>query len=124
VVRGLGMQDFRNLKVWEKAHRLTLDVYKISADFPSEEKYGLTSQLRRASSSIATNIAEGCGRDSKSQMKNFAQIAMGSASEVEYLLLLCRDLGFLRLETYVLLDKSVVEVKRMLSSYIISIREQ
>jgi four helix bundle protein len=118
------MQDFRNLKVWEKAHRLTLDVYKISADFPSEEKYGLTSQLRRASSSIATNIAEGCGRDSKSQMKNFAQIAMGSASEVEYLLLLCRDLGFLRLETYVLLDKSVVEVKRMLSSYIISIREQ
>jgi four helix bundle protein len=118
------VQDFRNLKVWEKAHQLTLAVYKASASFPSEEKYGLTSQLRRASSSIATNLAEGCGRDSNAQLKNFAQIAMGSASEVEYLLLLCKDLTFLDTIRYGLLDKSLTEIKRMLSSLIISLRDK
>ena len=89
------MQDFKNLKVWEKAHRLTLDVYQVNADLPTEEMYGLTSQMRRASASIGANIAEGCGRRGDDEISTrFLQIACGSASELEYHLLLARDLEF------------------------------
>ncbi len=87
-------KDFRNLKVWEKSHRLTLQMYKITRSFPKEELYGLTSQIRRASVSVPTNIAEGCGRGSDADFKRFLQIAFGSASEVEYLLLLSTDLQY------------------------------
>ena len=80
------MRDFRDLKVWNKAHQLTLNVYQGSSQFPSEEKFGLTSQLRRAVSSIPTNIAEGCDHEGDAELKRFMQIAMGSASETEYLL--------------------------------------
>ena len=89
------MQSFRNLKVWEKAHALTLDIYRASESFPRSEIYGLTSQLRRSSASIGANIAEGCGRRGDLELGRFVQIAMGSASEVEYHLLLARDLAFL-----------------------------
>ena len=85
------MKDFRNLQVWEKAHKLTLSLYRATQSFPKEEVYGITSQLRRASSSIPTNIAEGCGRGSDAELGRFLQIAMGSASEVEYLALLVND---------------------------------
>ena len=78
------MQDFRQLRVWQLAHELTLDVYRITKSFPKDEQYGLTSQLRRCSSSIAANIAEGCGRGSDSEFARFLQIAMGSACEFEY----------------------------------------
>ena len=78
------MKDFRELQVWHKAHQLALKVYKASASFPKEETYGLLSQIRRAAVSIATNIAEGCGRGSTKELKQFMQIAMGSSSEVEY----------------------------------------
>ena len=75
------MRDFRNLQVWKKSHNLTLDVYKSTSQFPRTEIYGLTSQIRRACSSIPTNIAEGCGRKSPADFARFLQIALGSASE-------------------------------------------
>src|SRR2546426_6254710 len=89
------MQGFRRLNVWEKARELTLEVYRITAPFPKEELYALTSQLKRAASSIAANIAEGCGRGSDADFGRFLLISMGSASELEYHLLLARDLKFL-----------------------------
>jgi four helix bundle protein len=86
------MQNFKELKVWQKAHRLTLDVYKVTTRFPKDEMFGLTSQMRRSSASIPTNIAEGCGRDSRAELARFLSIAMGSASELEYQLILAKDL--------------------------------
>jgi len=89
------MKDFRKQKVWQKSHRLTLDLYKATMGFPKEELYSLTTQIRRAGSSIPANIAEGCGRDGDAELARFLQIAKGSASELEYHLLLSHDLGFL-----------------------------
>jgi four helix bundle protein len=89
------MQDFRNLKVWEKAHDLTLGVYGATANFPSHELFGMRSQIRRATMSIPANLAEGCGRGTDPEFRRFVQIAMGSACEVEYFLLLARDLTYL-----------------------------
>ena len=89
------MKDFRDLKVWEKAHALTLACYKKTSDFPKQEMFGLTSQIRRASSSVPANIAEGCGRRGNSELHRFLQMAMGSATELEYHLLLSHDLEFL-----------------------------
>ncbi len=94
------MQNFRNLKVWEKAHIPTLDIYQSSKSFPREEIYGLTSQVRRASSSIGANIAEGSCRRGDTDFARFLQIAMGSASELEYHLLLAHDLNMLREPDY------------------------
>jgi four helix bundle protein len=110
------MQGFRNLRVWEKSHRLTLDIYAFSKAFPREEMFGLTSQMRRASASIGMNIAEGCCRKGDVEMGRFLQIAMGSASELEYQLLLAHDLDYLRNSAYEQLAVQVVDVKRMLSS--------
>jgi len=112
------MRDFRELKVWEKAHALTLAIYKVTARFPREELFGLTSQIRRSSASIAANIAEGCGRGSEAELARFLQIAMGSASELEYHILLARDLGLLNAPEYEPLANDVTEVKRMLASFI------
>jgi four helix bundle protein len=89
------MKDFRQLKVWDKSHQLALAVYKATKEFPKEELYGLTSQIRRASMSIPTHIAEGCGRNIVADFARFLQIAMGSASETEYQLILACDLEFL-----------------------------
>src|SRR5271169_2880769 len=94
------MQDFRHLKVWEKAHDLTLAIYKSSKTFPRDEIYGLTSQMRRASVSIGANIAEGTCRRGDVEFARFLQMAAGSASEVEYQLLLARDLEMLKAADY------------------------
>lgn len=118
------MQDFRKLQVWEKAHQLTLGVYQGSNGFPQAEIYGLTSQMRRASASIGANIAEGCGRNGGADFARFLQIAMGSASELEYYLLLARDLGFLPLPGYAKLMMSVEEVKKMLAGLIQKLRTE
>lgn len=89
------MKDFKTLKVWEKSHALTLDIYKISNSFPKEEMFGLTSQIRRAATSIGLNIAEGCGRGTDADFRRFLQIAFGSACEVEYCILLSFDLEYI-----------------------------
>ena len=109
------MKDFRGLKVWEKAHALALTVYKASAAFPSRESFGMTAQIRRAAASIPANLAEGCGRQSDRELGRYVAIAMGSASELEYHLLLSRDLGYLSAGMYDGLAAQVIEVKRMLT---------
>ncbi len=90
------MRDYRSLKVWEKAHRLVLSLYEVTKEFLREEVFGLTSQIRRSAASIPANIAEGCGRDGIAELAQFCRIAMGSASELEYHILLSRDLGLLK----------------------------
>lgn len=107
------MQDFRNLEVWNKAHKLTLDVYRVTESFPRTEVFGLSIQLRRGAASIATNLAEGCGR-AQCEFGRFLQVAFGSACEVEYQLLLSRDLGLIAVEQYDVLVEKISEVKRML----------
>jgi four helix bundle protein len=116
------MQSFRNLKVWEKAHVLTLDVYKSSKGFPRDELFGLTSQMRRSAASIGANIAEGCCRKGDTELGRFLQIAMGSASELEYHLLLAHDLEVMKSLDYQRLSREVVEVKRMLAALIHKLR--
>lgn len=110
------MKDFRNLNVWAKAHELTLNIYKVTANFPRSELYGLTSQMRRCSASVAANIAEGCGRKGNSEFHRFLQIAAGSASELDYHLLLARDLCLLPQFEYERLSKDLVRCRRMLTS--------
>ncbi len=117
------MKAFRDLVVWEKSHRFTLAVYAATAGFPREEQYGLTSQIRRASVSIPANIAEGCGRNSDNELRRFLEIAMGSASELEYHLLLAHDLNLLEPNTCQLLHQQICEVKRMLSAFIQKLKE-
>jgi four helix bundle protein len=112
------MEDFKQLRVWTKAHELTLAVYQETRGFPKEETYGLTSQLRRAAASVGANIAEGCGRRSDGEMKRFLQIARGSANEVEYHLLLARDLHFLGASEFQDLEAKILEVQRMLASFV------
>src|SRR5579872_1446850 len=116
------MKSFRDLKVWEKSHALALEIYRTTRDFPKEERYELASQLRSCSCSIPANIAEGCGRGSDPEFARFLQIAMGSASELEYHLLFARDLGILKEDVYSRLDANTTEFKRMLASLIASIR--
>jgi four helix bundle protein len=111
------MQDLRNLKVWEKAHALTLDVYRPTRTFPSDERFGLTSQLRRSCASVPANLAEGCARGGDIDFARFVTIAAGSASEADYHLLLARDLGYLPAETYDVLFRQVTEVRRMLNAF-------
>ncbi len=112
------MRDFRELKVWRKAHELTLAVYQATRGFPKEELFGLTSQIRRSCESIPANIAEGCGRSGAPELSRFLQIALGSASELEYHLLLSHDLGLLNGGRYKQLSEGVIEVKRMLTIFI------
>jgi four helix bundle protein len=110
------VKDFRRLKVWEKVHLLTLDIYRVTAHFPREETYGLTSQMRRCSASMGANIAEGCGKQGNNELHRFLYIASGSASELDYHLLLARDLMYLAEIDYQRIDKKLVEARRMLTA--------
>ncbi|MBX7221143.1 MAG: four helix bundle protein [Blastocatellia bacterium] len=112
------MKDFHELKVWKKSHELTLAVYQVTTKFPKDETYGLISQVRRAAASVPANIAEGCGRGGDAELARFLRIAMGSASELEYHLLLAHDLRFLATGEFQCLTAQVVEVKRMLATFI------
>lgn len=116
------MQDFRKLKVWERSHELSLAVYRATRSFPREEIYGITSQMRRAAISIPSNIAEGCGRSGISDFARFLDVAMGSAKELEYQLLVSHDLGFLNRADHESLSSSLGDVQRMLSSLISRVR--
>ena len=115
------MKDFRDLKGWERAHNLTMEIYRVTRNFPPEERYGLTSQIRRSTASIAANIAEGCGRRGNGEFHRFLQIAAGSASELDYYLLLVRDLGILEKRTYELLIQRLAELRRMLTALILRV---
>src|SRR6476659_2551092 len=101
------MRIFRQLEVWKKAHEFTLEVYRVTASFPNHESFGLTSQIQRASASIGANIDEGCGRETDSDFKRFVEIARGSACEVEYHLLLARDLKLLSEQTHESLNTDI-----------------
>ena len=111
------MRNFMNLEIWKKSHQLTLKIYKITKYFPKEEIFGLTIQMRRSSSSIPTNIAEGCGRNSNPQLANFLQIASGSCSELQYQIILSKDLSYITEEVFNELHTDVIEVRRMIFGY-------
>lgn len=108
------MQRFTELKVWQRAHELVLAIYRASAAFPNDERFALTSQLRRAAISIPANIAEGSRRQGQQEYARFLNIAQGSAAETEYLLILSRDLGYLSLPDHEQLAAHLAEVARML----------
>jgi four helix bundle protein len=116
------LKDFRTLEVWEKSHRLVLAIYLATGSFPKEELFGLTTQIRRAAGSIPANIAEGCGRNTDADFARFLQIAMGSSSELEYHLLLARDLGFIASENHNQLEQKVQSVKQMLTALMRTLR--
>lgn len=111
------MRDFHKLIIWQRSHQLTLAVYRISKSFPKEEIFGLTSQMRRAVSSIPTNIAEGCGRASNKDFAYFLQIAIGSATEVEYQLFLAHDINYINDDDYQALTDETVVVRKMIIKY-------
>jgi len=116
------VQDFKKLAVWKRSHELTLTIYKLTTPFPRDEAYGLTSQLRRAAASVPANIAEGCGRDTGPDLARFLQIALGSASELEYHLLLARDLNFVSVADYEASLAEIVGIKRMLTMLVRRVR--
>lgn len=108
------MKDFRNLKVWQEAHKLTLAIYTVTADFPRHELYGISSQMRRSAVSIASNIAEGYGRGGDRELFRFITIALGSANELEYQLLLAKDLGYIPKNDHKEYESSLQRLKRRL----------
>ncbi|HTN08465.1 four helix bundle protein [Agriterribacter sp.] len=111
------MRDFLTLEIWKRSHLLTLKIYKITKNFPKEELFGLTSQMRRSAYSIPTNIAEGCGRNSNPQFANFLQIATGSCSEIQYQLMLSKELLYITEELFIKLHKEAVEIRKMIFKY-------
>jgi len=116
------LRDFKKLKVWQKAHNFVLEIYKVTQNFPQKERYGIINQLRRAAVGIANNIAEGCGRKTKYELYNFLNIAMGSASETEYLLLLSKDLGYLE-NDFKAINNNLIVIKKMLNVFMQKIEE-
>ena len=116
------MQNYKDLKVWEKSHHFTVAVYDCTRSFPKEELYGLTNQLRRASSSIPANIAEGCGKNSKAEFAHYLNIALGSANEAEYFLILSKDLHYLSTEIFSDFIDKINQIKAMLISLINKVR--
>lgn len=108
------MRDFRRYDVWKLSHEMVLEVYKITSSFPESEKYQLVTQMQRAAYSIPSNFSEGCGRDSDKDFNRFVQIALGSAHELEYFLILANDLSFIENNSWESLDKQVNEIKKKL----------
>lgn len=106
------MRDFKKYEVWQLSHQLCLEVYSLTRDFTKEEFYGLISHMKRTSVSIPTNISEGCGRLSEKEFANFLNIALGSAHEVENLLIIAKDLLYLNDEAFKKLDEKVNLIKK------------
>ncbi len=111
------MRDFQQLAFWQRSHQLTLRIYQITKEFPKEELYGLVSQIRRSSSSVPTNIAEGCGRNSLPELKRFLIISSGSASELHYQLMLSRDLNYISDLLFKELEDDLIQIKKMIYAY-------
>ena len=105
------MRDFKKYEIWQLSHAFTLKIYSNTSLFPKDEMYGITSQIRTASSSIPTNISEGCGRNSDKEFNQYLNIALGSASETEYLIILSRDLNYIDTETFEILEKEINTIK-------------
>lgn len=118
------MQNYKELKVWEKSHQLVLDIYRVTAKFPKEEVFGITSQVRRAAASIPANIAEGCGKKSRLDLANFLNISLGSANETDYFLLLCRDLKYISESEFSELENTINAIKAMLINLITKVRSK
>ena len=118
------MSDYKKLKVWEDAHKFTIDIYNITKKFPNNEQYGLTSQIRRSSSSIPTNIVEGCGQLDNGNLIRFLGIAKGSSFEVEYQLLLAKDLKYINEKDYDELNEKIQKIISMLTNLIKSLRSK
>ena len=116
------MSDYKKLKVWQESHNFTIDIYNITKNFPNNENYGLTSQIRRSTSSIPTNIAEGCGQLNNGNLVRFLGIAQGSAFETEYQLLLAKDLGYINETEYNNLIKKIKSIIHMLIALIKSLK--
>lgn len=110
------MRDFKNYTIWQTSHKFTLKIYELTKSFPLDERFGLTSQLRRASASVPTNISEGCGRDSEVEFARFLTIAQGSISEVEYLLILSSDLNYITVKNSKELIEEIVQVRKQIHS--------
>ncbi len=111
------MRNFQELTIWQRSHLLTLKIYSITKNFPKDEMFGITSQMRRSSSSIPTNIAEGCGRNSNPEMKRFLVIATGSSSELEYQLILCKDLQYIPETSCKELQDELIEIRKMIYAF-------
>ena len=117
------MKDFRKLVVWEKSHKLTLLIYKVTVAFPKEEQYVLTSQIRRAAASAPTNIAEGCGKQTQVDFARYLQQAFGSVQEVQYLSFLCYELKYIEENVYLALEEDINQLKAMLINLIKTVRK-
>ena len=118
------MQDYRKLVVWQKSHEIVLEMYRLTKRLPSEERFGMVSQMRRAAVSVAANIVEGCGRGSDPDFARFLQQALGSALEIDYFCLLAKDLGYVAQEQIDLICSRIVEVRRMLLKLIETVRNR
>lgn len=116
------MKNFKELLIWQRSHQLVLEIYLVTKSFPKEELFGLTSQMRRSSASIPTNIAEGCGRNSDAEMSRFLVIAQGSAAELEYQIILSKDLSYLSLETFNKLSLELTEIRKMINTFMQKIK--
>ena len=116
------MQNYRKLLVWQKAHEFVSNIYENTKGFPRDELYGITSQLRRASVSISANIVEGAGRKTRSDFARFLTISLGSTNEVEYFLILSKDLNCISMDEYTGLADRLVELRKMLSSLAAKVR--
>ena len=116
------MQNYKDLKVWYKAHEFTVKIYEVTKQFPREEIYGVTSQMRRAALSIPANIAEGCGKFTQPDLARYSDIALGSANESEYFILLSNDLSYISVEYFEILNKMINEIKAMLITLIKKVR--
>jgi four helix bundle protein len=116
------MRNFQELLIWQKSHQLTLKIYSSTRSFPKEEIFGLTSQVRRSSSSISANIAEGCGHDSNAEFKRYLAIALGSTNELEGHLILAKDLEYLSNPTFIELSAATIELRKMIYSFKQNIR--
>jgi four helix bundle protein len=112
------MRDYKKYNVWELGHQVTLDISLLTQSFPKEETYGIINQMRRASYSIPSNIAEGCGRESEAEFKRFLVISQGSANELEYFTVLAKDLGYIEQSTYLEINDKVDKIRRSLNNLI------
>jgi four helix bundle protein len=116
------MKDFKSLKIWQKGIKLVVEIYKLTKEFPQEELYGLTSQMRRSAISIPSNIAEGSGRNSDKDFNRFLDISLGSSFELETQIIIARELEFLSNEDFLKLSDKVQEEQKMITGLQKSLR--